>query len=386
MGKYQYAPGGPGYGLKGTDGSSGLLGFSMYGSDYNAASNATILNNRISSNFDLYSTGGNLIPGYPNRIYQTGDLLIDADGDIYEIDLTGSPNKFIATGISFTIADFFTYTGLNDAGYERWSNKTAGVSDPKLIDIVYSSTIAAYSTYPTEIYGNDPLDYGQIFYNDQTPVNDYEPYTIWISGDAETNDRNAIALVRDSANNIYRLGNLSTTNAQRATHLALDFTSITGDFTFNGITFTEGNIARIKFDGSSGISGWPLIIQGDDATGQHGGDITVKGGNGFFYGGDVSISAGYSYGTGGFKGGNIYLNAGRTIGVGSATLIGPGVYVGNSDTSVVVVKATDVSILCKHLTVDGSIIFNGGGGATGTDASTFWLDISINNIIARIIT
>ena len=252
MTKFQYAPGTPGYGLKGSDGSTGLIGFSTYGSDYNAISNSTILNSRILTNTDLYSTGGSYIPGYPTRTYQTGDLFIDGDGDIYRIDLSNTPNKFVATGISFTISDFFTYTGLNTAGFERWSNKVASGSDPKVVDTVYSSTIENYSSYPSEIYGNDPLDYGQIFYNDQSPVNDYEPYTIWISGDASTNDKNAIALVRDSVNNAYRLGNLSTAAAQRDVSLSLDFSNvnINGNLKVDNVFYGSG----VVYNSAAGLT------------------------------------------------------------------------------------------------------------------------------------
>ena len=80
MAKFNYAPGQPGYGTKGIDGSTGLLGLSIWGTDYNAVSNSVILNSRISSNLDLYSGSGIAIPGYPTRIYQTGDLFIGEMG------------------------------------------------------------------------------------------------------------------------------------------------------------------------------------------------------------------------------------------------------------------------------------------------------------------
>ena len=101
---FQFAPGMPGYGTKGIDGSSGLPGIATYFSSF-SGSNNVVITPKIIGNFDLMSTTGDVpLPG-PNRVYQTGDIFIDPDAKIYRIDLSLS-NKFVDTLIALNTSPF----------------------------------------------------------------------------------------------------------------------------------------------------------------------------------------------------------------------------------------------------------------------------------------
>jgi len=94
--KFQYAPGLPGYGTQGADGDDGLLGMSIYFSEYDGETETPTIKSKINENNILSSVVASL-PGYPTRVYQTGDIIIDKNGKVYEIDLS-LVDKYTATG------------------------------------------------------------------------------------------------------------------------------------------------------------------------------------------------------------------------------------------------------------------------------------------------
>ena len=74
--KFVYAPGLPGYGTRGVDGSTGLLGIATYFSAYDGNSDTVTIKSKIIANKELFSTD-TLLPGYPDRVYQDGDIFIE---------------------------------------------------------------------------------------------------------------------------------------------------------------------------------------------------------------------------------------------------------------------------------------------------------------------
>jgi len=64
--KFNYAPGLPGYGTKGVDGSTGLLGLGMYYTSYDGVLDTATISVKIQTNKLLLSTD-TLLPGYPSR-------------------------------------------------------------------------------------------------------------------------------------------------------------------------------------------------------------------------------------------------------------------------------------------------------------------------------
>jgi hypothetical protein len=75
---FTYAPGLPGYGTRGLDGSTGLQGLAMYFSEFDGVADAVTIKIKIIANKILFNVD-ELLPGYPIRVYQTGDIFIDAN-------------------------------------------------------------------------------------------------------------------------------------------------------------------------------------------------------------------------------------------------------------------------------------------------------------------
>ena len=83
--KFKYAPGRPGFGTKGNDGSVGSQGLAMYFTDFDPVSDTTLINSRIANDFALWSANPPVsLPG--GRVYVTGDLFFDSEGKAYEIN------------------------------------------------------------------------------------------------------------------------------------------------------------------------------------------------------------------------------------------------------------------------------------------------------------
>jgi hypothetical protein len=221
---FVYAPGLPGYGTRGVDGSAGLTGVSTYFSAYDGNSDSVTIKSKIISNNELFSTS-NKIPGYPIRTYQTGDLFIDKNARIFQIDFAEA-NLYKDTGIFLNTSGFFSFGPVQSLapGFERYSNSYD--TQKYLIDIVYSDTVGDYTTRPTSIYDNAPLYFAQVKYIDQLLAPDfsnYYPFQVWTIGDSA--DDNAIALVRSQTDNLWRLGNYDAGSVKDVS-LSLDFKDI----------------------------------------------------------------------------------------------------------------------------------------------------------------
>ena len=86
MSLFQYAPGQPGYGTRGKDGSTGLVGLATYFSSYDGDADTINIKAKIVANKILFDSIDQLLPGYPARTYQTGDVFIDVNGVVFMID------------------------------------------------------------------------------------------------------------------------------------------------------------------------------------------------------------------------------------------------------------------------------------------------------------
>lgn len=275
--KFEYAPGLPGYGTRGVDGSSGLTGLAMYFSSYDGISDSITIKSKIVSNKILFSTD-ELLPGYPNRIYQTGDQFIDKNGRVFRIDLNET-NLYTNTSSQLNTSGFFESgpTTVQTPQYQRYSN--AFNVSKFLIDIVYENTgaVGNYASNPgsgdTSIYGIRAVDFAQVKYVNN-PVGDYHPYTVWTNTTSTTENDQAIALVKVDGSTNWRLGNAVTNGSIRSgINLFLDFDKVYGNF--------SGTISATNLY----LPGW-LRVDGDTSIG---GNLIVDdigGGNGniFMYG------------------------------------------------------------------------------------------------------
>ena len=226
--KFQYSPGLIGYGAKGADGSSGLTGLGLYFTDINPLTDFIRLQTAIQNNEVLWSTAapGTLLPA--GRQYQVDDLIIDTRGYVYIITdpATGDYNN---SGMSLNKSTFFQSNHpsvISDNGFERCFNKI----DPSLryiIDNVFTDIAGLiYTLYPSKIYGVSPNNFARIEYSNIKDVS-YNAFTIYSSGEnAITDDNKSIAIVRDVCSNVFRIGNLDSSNFLRDIDLIWDASSL----------------------------------------------------------------------------------------------------------------------------------------------------------------
>ena len=332
MSKFSYSPGLPAYGTTGQDGSTGLQGVSLYFTSYDGQSDGTTLKSKIADNRVLLSST-DTIPGYPNRVYSNGDMFIDTNGKLYEIDFDET-YYYKDTGSTINVEGYFAnLKDMSNISYTRVSNKHTTTGYKYVVDNVISKNPGDYTTYPTAIYDNLPADFSRINHVDIS-VGSYYLFDLWTLGstDGNTNDADAISLVRNKGNNVWRLGNYSA-STQRATALYLDFTSIvsnninldasltcknistaplvesnlivrcgaynsgSGSGKAGGITICGGrntvqNAGDVSIGGGSGYDGGDLTLVGGGAT-NNGGHVIIRGGKGSSDAGDVEISGGY---------------------------------------------------------------------------------------------
>jgi hypothetical protein len=225
MGKFQYAPGLPGYGNQGIDGSAGGTGLATYFTSFSGITAAGQIRTRIIANDVLFGTAEKL-PGYPARVYQIGDLIIDTAGVVFKITLV-APNYFESIGSSLTSEAFFVAGAAAANSYTKYTNNY--IDNRKIVDSVYSTTDApGYGTYPTTLYIDAPLNFPVTNYSDVTnlPSASGDTYIPFMAFSTGTADANSIGLVKDNASNSWRLGNLDAAGNQRAIDLRLDFTNV----------------------------------------------------------------------------------------------------------------------------------------------------------------
>jgi hypothetical protein len=216
--KYNYAPGMPGFGSKGKDGSAGLQGLSMFFTDYDPISDVNAINSKISSNYSLWS--GTISPLPDGRVYVTGDLFFDSNGKAYEIN--AETNTFSYKYASLNTGGFFVPLGIStDGGYARYFNSN---STPKyIIDNVYSESGSVdYTLVPQYIYGIEPYNYARIEFSNIL-LGKYNPFTLFTTGNTEDT---ALAIVRDSSANEFHIGNLNYDGKIRNVNLVFDVSSL----------------------------------------------------------------------------------------------------------------------------------------------------------------
>jgi hypothetical protein len=217
---FKYAPGKPGIGTKGRDGSTGLQGLGMYFTDFDPVLDRGVINARIINNSALWQLdAGNLPDG---RTYSVGDLFVDQNGETYTITdvVTGEYSKIFA---NLSSGGFFLPLGVNTAdGYERYFNSN---TIPKIIiDNVYTDSGAInYTASPLSIYGIPPKEFARIEYSNVV-INDRNPFTVYSSGTpaGTADDASAIAIVRETSGNIFRIGNLDDGGNLRNVNLIFD--------------------------------------------------------------------------------------------------------------------------------------------------------------------
>ncbi len=180
--KFQYAPGLPGYGTQGADGSNGLIGLSMYFCEYDGETQVVAIQSKIVNNEILSPTVVQNIPGYPSRTYLIGDMFVDLNGKVYEI-ISQSTGNYIYTNSRLNTSTIFTEgpkTNISSVEYTRYSNSFG--TDKFLVDSVYTATpVINYAQSPDVadgIYGIGATDFGRIDYVDNS-INNYEPFCIW---------------------------------------------------------------------------------------------------------------------------------------------------------------------------------------------------------------
>jgi hypothetical protein len=222
--KFIYGPGLPGYGTAGTDGSSGLTGLGVFFSAYDGNSDTVTIKGKIIANKELFSNDV-LIPGYPARTYQTGDIFIDKNARVFQIDFAES-NLYKDTGIFLNTSGFFSEgpPQVNSPGFQRYSN--AFETEKFLIDVVYTNSVGDYTQYPFSIYGNSPSYFGRVSYIGDDIISDlngWYPFEIWTIGN-NISGKDAIALARKSDINEWHFGNWDA--SIRDSSLYLDFNDI----------------------------------------------------------------------------------------------------------------------------------------------------------------
>ena len=234
MENFKYAPGMPGYGYSGVDGSSGLSGLAIYFTSYDAVGiDITTIKNKIDHNLILSPVVAS-IPGYPTRKYQDGDIFIDISGKAYEINLSDI-NKFSPVDYDLSGTGLFVNSAI--PGVERYSN----YYPPKIIDTVNSKVTLSsfYIDYPAIIYGLESKEFARIEYSNTNPESiGRNPFSLFIGAGADADDAYALALVRDINNNTFRLGNLDDTTIRNVS-LIFDVISLRQNKTNNEFTRTE---------------------------------------------------------------------------------------------------------------------------------------------------
>jgi len=224
--KFKYSPGMLGYGVNGIQGERGLLGMSLYISNYSGSEDNSIIRNRIINNESLLTLSINKIPGYPYRVYKNDDLFIDKKGNLYKIDFSDSDlyTPYLCSGGSQCNLGFENLfidgpIQTENPKFSKYINEFQ--EEHILIDTVYSNKISTYIDNNT-IYDNSIIQYGNVFLIDQSIAditNNSRPYNIW-------NTLNDILAMSRSSDNTWSLGK-KTEEIIDNIDLALDFSNVT---------------------------------------------------------------------------------------------------------------------------------------------------------------
>lgn len=250
MENFKYAAGLPGYGTRGVDGSSGLSGLATYFTSYDGTSDRTIIKSKISNNKILFPTDSYLA-GYPNRVYQVGDIIIDKNGKVYEITAVGVGADTSYTESQLNTSGLFI-PGATPSGINRYSNDY--LTENYQVDSVMANRTTLpsdYSLYPSEIYGIPAYNYGKINYSNYSiPGSDYNPFQVYTSGEG---DSDSIAIIKDYSDegNVFRIGNLDASGVVRNVNLIFDVSNLIvskdagaeiNHYTVDGVVITNHEI------------------------------------------------------------------------------------------------------------------------------------------------
>jgi len=265
MEKFKYSSGVPGYGAKGTDGSVGLGGLSIFMSDYDGITDQTTLSTRISHNQVLISSSLDNIPGYPERVYQNGDLFVDKNLSVYEIDLT-QLYLYKSTNLTFESASslFIPSILAQNGNYQRYTNNKSS-SPYSIIDVNYTGlSVGNLYANPSEAYGTYTSNYGQVFvvnWDPQAGGPDKFPFVMYTSGEDQAN---AFVITKERYNPTFRIGNKDVNGVQRDVSMAFDFQNMefnaksilkanSNNFTINS-SITAFNSANINLSYDSSVN------------------------------------------------------------------------------------------------------------------------------------
>jgi len=232
--KLKYAPGKPGFGSKGVKGIDGLQGLSMYFTNFEGIDpiNDPRIVDRIINNTDLWILGNLPLPD--GRLYVTGDLFIDAEGKVYEINSETDTYEYKYANIN--LGGFFVPLGASSSeGYARYFNSNIG--QKYIIDNVHTASGSVdYTSSPEDIYGIPPINFTRIEFTNIKQVGDINAFTTYTIG--STNYKDALAIVYEEASSNFRIGNVDNLGVIRDTNLIFDVSSmiITKQYGIN--TFT----------------------------------------------------------------------------------------------------------------------------------------------------
>ena len=232
---FSLASGLPGLAKPGKDGIPGNSGLSTYITDYSGDNDTFQLTSKIASNISLMSTSSDVLQN--GRVYNTGDLFLDAASKFFRIDLTTS-NLYVYTGVNLTSAQFFDFFRTTPGGFDRYVSTIN--PNLKLVDFIYSKSNPNYLAQNQPIYGVDYINYETVAYNDiPTGTSNVLPYQVWLNNGTPSDQKQAMAFVRDGNNtNLFRIGNL-VGGVQSNTNLSLDFSVgiFNQDMSVNNKTF-----------------------------------------------------------------------------------------------------------------------------------------------------
>jgi hypothetical protein len=245
---FKYSPGLPGYGTKGTDGSTGLLGLSLYFCGYDSTADSVTIKSKIINNKILLSDD-ELIPGYPERTYQNGDEFIDENGKVCVIDFAQdskyriTSQKLNTTGLFVPIIDT-----VQTPVYTRYSN--AYDTDKYLIDSVYANTppgnYVANPSITETIYGIGAIDFAKVNFVNKA-VASYHPYEVFINSVSTTQPEKAIAIVKEDVADNWHFGNKDSLGNIRNVNLYLDFAKVNINSLSNSDYYFEKILLPFQF-------------------------------------------------------------------------------------------------------------------------------------------
>ncbi len=120
MNDFKFAPGISGYGTQGVDGSAGTSALGFYFSELDGDESRSTIESKIVNNKILFSSVDELLPGYPDRVYQVGDIFIDKNGKVFKIT-DPTTGDYENTGAEINTSGLFI-EGVTGGSFTRWAN------------------------------------------------------------------------------------------------------------------------------------------------------------------------------------------------------------------------------------------------------------------------